>query len=269
MIHIVTANETVDSIAALYGISPYDLAFDNQITPPYPLVPGQALWIQVNDEEGLSNRVEKSFFGYAYPFTTEEALNGSLPYLAELYHFSYGYSEEGELAPLNDEFLFEAASRYGVPSILVLTPLTPGGVFSNQLVNALVENPSVQQRLIDDLLRVMEEKGFSGVDVDFEYILPEDVENYVAFVRNLRGQLAPYGYQVTVALPPKTSDDQPGLLYEGIDYAGIGEAADAVFLMTYEWGYTYHHRRYRSKKNPYFIRVLLHLEEQDECPNQS
>ena len=239
MIHVVAANETVDSIAALYGISPYDLAFDNQIAAPYPLVLGQALWVQVNEQEGLSNRMEKSFFGYAYPFTTEESLNGSLPYLAELYHFSYGYSEEGELTPLNDERLFEAANRFGVPSILVLTPLTPEGNFSNQLVNTLVENPSVQQRLIDDLIRVMAEKGFSGVDVDFEYILPEDIENYVAFVRNLRTQLAPYGYQVTVALPPKIADDQPGLLYEGIDYAGIGEVADAVFLMTYEWGYTY------------------------------
>jgi spore germination protein len=41
------------------------------------------------------------------------------------------------------------------------------------------------------------------------------------------------------ALAPKTSDDQPGALYEGHDYALLGEAADAVLLMTYEWGYTY------------------------------
>jgi spore germination protein len=29
------------------------------------------------------------------------------------------------------------------------------------------------------------------------------------------------------------------LLYEGKDYRAIGEAADSVLLMTYEWGYTY------------------------------
>ena len=46
-------------------------------------------------------------------------------------------------------------------------------------------------------------------------------------------------YHTSVALAPKTSDTQAGLLYEGKDYALLGEAADSVLLMTYEWGYTY------------------------------
>ena len=32
--------------------------------------------------------------------------------------------------------------------------------------------------------------------------------------------------------------EQEGLLYEGHDYAGMGDAADGVILMTYEWGYS-------------------------------
>ncbi len=63
-------------------------------------------------------------------------------------------------------------------------------------------------------------------------------EAYAAFVA-LRSTLQPYGYTVTVALSPKTYADQPGLLYEGHNYALLGAAADFVFLMTYEWGYTY------------------------------
>ena len=47
------------------------------------------------------------------------------------------------------------------------------------------------------------------------------------------------GKQTSVALAPKQSADQKGLLYEGKDYKGLGEAADYVLLMTYEWGYTY------------------------------
>lgn len=59
------------------------------------------------------------------------------------------------------------------------------------------------------------------------------------FVWEVRTAINQLGYPVTVALAPKTSDDQPGLLYEGKDYALLGEAADEVLLMTYEWGYTY------------------------------
>ena len=40
-------------------------------------------------------------------------------------------------------------------------------------------------------------------------------------------------------LAPKTSDAQQGLLYESHNYGAIGEIADSVLLMTYEWGYTY------------------------------
>ena len=42
-----------------------------------------------------------------------------------------------------------------------------------------------------------------------------------------------------MALAPKVRADQPGVLYEGHDYAGMGRAADYCLLMTYEWGYTY------------------------------
>ncbi len=77
------------------------------------------------------------------------------------------------------------------------------------------------------------------MDIDFEYILPEDRVPFADFVAQTRDFFAPYGYPVSVALAPKTSDNQQGVLYEGKDYALLGKAADSVLLMTYEWGYTY------------------------------
>ena len=98
---------------------------------------------------------------------------------------------------------------------------------------------TAQQNLIDQMFLVMEEKGFAGIDLDFEYILPEDRVAYADFVANVRAQASPKGYFVSVALAPKTSANQKGLLYEGKDYKLLGAAADSVLLMTYEWGYTY------------------------------
>ena len=165
MIHIVKSGESVDSIALQYGISPYDLAFDNQIEPPYPLVVGQALWVQMNTEEMRQDRRPKDFFGYVYPYVEENTLLSSLPYLQRLYNFSYGYTEEGELVPLADENLLLAAARFGVSPVLVLTPFSKEGTFSNQLVNTLVENREVQEVLTDRLLAVMGEKEYTGIDL--------------------------------------------------------------------------------------------------------
>ena len=75
------------------------------------------------------------------------------------------------------------------------------------------------------------------MDIDFEYIPPEDAESYTSFIREVRARLEPLGKIVMVALAPKTSAGQRGLLYEAHDYQMLGEAADYVLLMTYEWGY--------------------------------
>ena len=135
--------------------------------------------------------------------------------------------------------MIEAAWRGGVRPIMTLTPLGPDGRFNNALVTALIEDEAVQQRLIWSIGGELLEKGFAGVDIDFEYVESRDREGYARFVTLVNQMLTPFGYQVTVALAPKTSADQPGLLYEGIDYGLLGAAADRVMLMTYEWGYTY------------------------------
>ena len=75
------------------------------------------------------------------------------------------------------------------------------------------------------------------MDIDFEYVPPEDADAYAAFVRSVRERLSPAGYTVFAALAPKTSAAQQGLLYEAHDYAALGSAADRALLMTYEWGY--------------------------------
>ena len=85
----------------------------------------------------------------------------------------------------------------------------------------------------------MGEKGYQALDIDFEFIPAPYREAYVAFIQKTTKMLHDSGFEVSVAVPPKIADDQPGLLYEGIDYEGIGRAADTVFLMTYEWGYKY------------------------------
>ena len=81
--------------------------------------------------------------------------------------------------------------------------------------------------------------GYTGIDVDFEFIPAKDRDTYTTFIARLVDRAHENGLTVSVALPPKISADQPGILYEGIDYGGLGAVADQVLLMTYEWGYTY------------------------------
>ena len=122
---------------------------------------------------------------------------------------------------------------------MLISTLTSEGGFSNELANKILNDEYSQDILIENIVNNIEEKGYYGLDIDFEFILPEDKENYSGFVRKAKEKLSEKGYILIVSLAPKTSSDQKGLLYEAHDYYAIGQIADYVLIMTYEWGYTY------------------------------
>lgn len=258
-IYIVRPGDTVDNIAESEGVSAQSIIYDNQLAYPFPLAVGQALLLQnsalINSPEQTENRnlptastYDAYVGGYAYPFISRWVLEQTLPYLSDLFIFSYGFTPEGALVPplLDDTFMITMANSFGVSPILTLTPFGPTGQFSNYLISQVVNNDTAKQTLIENITTQIENRGFEGVDIDFEYILPEDKFPFVDFVRDIRTAVNALGYPVSVALAPKISDTQTGLLYEGKDYGLLGEAADYVLLMTYEWGYTYLHRTFAN-----------------------
>lgn len=240
MIYVVKSGDTVDTIAAENQVPVQSVIFDNQISYPYRLAVGQALFLE-NRENNLAEKRAISVNGYAYPFIREEVMNQTLPYLTDLSVFSYGFTTQGDLLPpsTEDQWMIDAARQYGVNPILTLTPLDQQGRFNNELISVVIQNEQAINELIEQIKNTLYEKRFAGVNLDFEYILAEDREAYSEFVELMTRELNEEGYPVSVALAPKTSDTQQGVLYEGQDYRRLGEAANYVILMTYEWGYTY------------------------------
>ena len=239
MIYVTVPGDTVSSISRQSGVPVWKIIYDNQLGEEGKLTVGQALLL-LKPQESAEIREDLYVTGYAYPFIEPYVLEMAFPALNELLVFSYGFTFEGEVVPpIQDEtWMIQLAWENAIEPMLVLTPFTQG-VFNNQLIQTLVEEESVRENVITNLLKVVEEKGYVGVDVDFEYVRAQNREGYAEFVGELRAAMNEKGYRVSVALAPKTSSDQKGLLYEGIDYALLGEQADRLFLMTYEWGYSY------------------------------
>ncbi len=234
--HIVRAGETLSSIARQYGTSVNTLWRNNPILGgTEDITPGQELKIKLPLPTGGTVQVS----AYAYPNIDRDVLRRTLPYLTYLSIFTYGYDEGGVLLPIEDDELIALARQYGVGPVLHLSSLNEQGKFSTAQAMRLLNDRQMQQTLLQSLQSTLREKGYVGVDVDFEYVGRENAVAYADFIRFLHDSLSPEGYFVTVALAPKVRADQPGVLYEGHDYAALGAAADEVLLMTYEWGYTY------------------------------
>lgn len=236
IIHTVRRGETLTSIAAMYNITEMQLLQRNpNLIQSRQLRVGQQITIQF--EDGYERNVYIN--GYAYPYINRDILTRTLPYLTDLTLFSYGFTETGELIPINDQPLINLAYEYKTVPIMLISSITEDGNFSSEKASLLFNDLRLQNRVINNMLAVMDEKGYLGLDIDFEYVSPEDGEAFVAFVRNTTERMHEYGYRVNVDLAPKISSNQEGLLYEAHDYARLGAIADTVLLMTYEWGYTY------------------------------
>ena len=235
-VHTVSSGETLYSIAREYGVTISRLLQNNpSLMGRTTIFAGDTLVIRYEGEGKRKIAVN----GYAYPFIEEETLDRTLPSLSYLTPFSYGFTTQGDLVTLSDDTLIEKAKGAGVNPVMLLTTLNNEGKFDNSLSHTLFEDSEVQDYLISNILSTMMLKGYRVLDVDFEFVFPEDRLPYVAFLKKLKRALESYRYALWVALAPKTSSDQRGLLYEAHDYKLIGEVADRVLLMTYEWGYKY------------------------------
>ena len=235
IIHVTQKGDSLYSIGRQHGVTIEQLLAANGPTVQPTLIVGQAVIVPAPAEK-LGNVLAN---GYAYPNIDQIALFSSLPYLSMITPFSYGIRTDGSLVELDDSELITIAENNNVAPVLLITTLTDEGRFSSENAAAVLSSPEATQALADNIIQKLQMRNYFGVDIDFEYIPPEYRDEYTAFIELLHSMAQPLGYKVIVALAPKTSSIQRGLLYEAHDYAALGAAADYVLVMTYEWGYTY------------------------------
>lgn len=205
------------------------------ITVPSTIYIGQNIRIPTNGNILRSVDVN----GYAFPNIRQDALDTALPNLSFLSLFSYQIREDGSLVSINDSSLIEKAWNSNVKPFMVITNIGETGGFNSDLVSEVLYNIEIQDILIENVVRILNEKQYAGLDIDFEYIYPSDREAYNSFLEKVSNRIKPLGYILTTAIAPKISATQQGTLYEAHDYPVHGRIADHVIIMTYEWGYTY------------------------------
>lgn len=239
-IHIVRPGESLWKIAQTYGLSAREIAIANQIPDPDQLAIGQALVIPIR---GLQQKAKPIVETSAYidPRMTgnrsREVIDRAGEQLTYLAVFSYAVRRNGSLNPVTDQSLVSTALNERVLPLMVLTNLE-NGRFSTELAAAIFTNEALQDRILDQALQIMRNKGYRGLDFDFENLGAENRERYVRFLQKASRKVKQHGYFISTALAPKTGPDQRGILYEGHDYEAIGQIVDMIFVMTYEWGYS-------------------------------
>ncbi|MFC4409064.1 LysM peptidoglycan-binding domain-containing protein [Chungangia koreensis] len=231
-VHIVQAGETLSKISNLYGTSIQAIAQANQIGDPNKIRTGMRLTIPRQRPE-----IEVNAYTYQPQDEAVQSVNEVGELLTYVSPFGYKVNEKGELEPtVEDTETIAAAVAHGALPMMAITNFSATEAGSN-VAHIFLSNLQLREKIITNIIQIMKEKGYRGLNVDFENVLPEDRENYNAFLQSAVDRLHPLNYFVSTALAPKTSATQGGLLYEAHDYEAHGKIVDFVVLMTYEWGY--------------------------------
>ncbi|GIP18969.1 spore germination protein YaaH [Paenibacillus montaniterrae] len=231
--HKVARGESLWSIARQYGLSLQEVAAANQLTNPALISPGQIIIIpqptlMTIEVNGYMERMDEQAAAEITQHSDE---------LTYVTLFSYKIQTDGTLVELDDQQLRDAALANRVAPMMAITNISEEG-FSSELIHEVLNNQQSYTHLITTVSNTMQDRGFKALNIDFEYVLPEDRELYNSFLRDITRHLHQFGWLVSTAVAPKYSADQEGLLYEAHDYRAHGEIVDFVILMTYEWGWT-------------------------------
>lgn len=234
-VYTVEPGDSLYTIATDHNVSIQNILQNNPSIIGRDIMPGEELVISYEGEK----LGEMTVNGYAYPYIDRELLIRTLPYLTYISIFTYGFTPEGELLDIDDEEIIALARDFGVAPLMQVSTYSEEGRFDSELASQVLNNEEAQANLIENIMENLAAKNYYGLDIDFEYIFPEDREVFINFVERVTNRAHEEGYEVMIALAPKISADQPGLLYEAHDYRRLGEIVDWALIMTYEWGYTY------------------------------
>jgi spore germination protein len=100
----------------------------------------------------------------------------------------------------------------------------------------LIADPVQRSAVITRLVRLVEERGYSGIHIDFEAVNAGDAPHLTAFMRELAAQLRPRGKLVTQAVVARTSDT-PTTWGGAYDYPALAEVNDYIVVMAYDFHY--------------------------------
>lgn len=233
-VHIVQPGESLWSIARRYNVDMQALIRENRITNPAMIQPG----LQLRLPEAPKIIIDVNAF--LEPTGSQQdrnIVNEVEEHLTYLSIFSYYVERNGGLIPAQDGVALEALRDSRAVPMLVIANFTEGN-FSPEIARAIFTDESAKERLITNVLRIMRERGYQALNIDFENLFPEDRERYNQFLQRITSRVNEAGFLVSTSLAPKQSATQVGSWYEGHDYAAHGRIVNFVVIMTYEWGWS-------------------------------
>lgn len=284
IIHVLQPQETVQSIAEIYGVTAEKIIVDNELINPEELVPGQTIviaypqktytviegdtlesiavmhnvsvmqllrnnpflagreYIYPGEKLVISYGTNRSLttFGFSYSFIDENILRKTLPNLTYLSVINYRALDQGDIIELyDDRRIIQIAREYGTIPLLMITTLSESGMTNFDLTYKLLLNDEYQDRHINELLHILQTKGYLGVNFVFSFMNTSNQDLYFRLIQRASGRLGSHGYSIYVTINPNIRNIDGEIVFEKIDYSEISIYAESVTFLQLIWSLNY------------------------------
>ncbi len=236
VIYTVKEGDTLEGIAQMHNVSLMQILRNNPyLSDRNYIYPGEEITISYDNDILRTIAVG----GYVYSYVNRDVLRKTLPFLTFLTVFDYQVNSEGEINNPDDQELVNMAKEYGVVPMMLVSTLSEQGVGDKEVAYNILNNSEIQDRIIDNIMKNIEAKGYLGLNQFVQYLSPETKNLVENFIIKVSTRLKSQGLRYTVTITPKTNIERTEVTYESIDYSTISQYTDAILFLSYDWGYSF------------------------------
>ncbi len=174
--------------------------------------------------------------GYYYDSKSLTMLQNFTDTFDDVIHFGYSIAADGTVSPkqyfnydLFESQGYDCTLQNGIRPMLLIT------AFEKASCTQLLTSDLNRAAAIENICALVEAKGMTGVNLDFEAVAVECRDYYTQFVKDLKQALGT-DKVLSLSLHPRTYGYQTWL--DGYDYGGLATCADELIIMFYNEHYS-------------------------------
>ncbi|MDR2648153.1 MAG: hypothetical protein LBB94_00305 [Clostridiales bacterium] len=147
--------------------------------------------------------------------------------------FSFDINLSGDIISLADRDYINWAHEQGYRVWPLLSDFSSDTetVLNQDISHSILSDSDKREHAINQIMSFIEMYSLDGINIDFEYIQPDDAASYLQFFRELSPYMKSAGSVLSVAF---YNPDPPGYWSKYYNRAEVGKAADYVCVMAYD-----------------------------------
>lgn len=139
--------------------------------------------------------------------------------------FWYKATKDGTLETKESQIVYDTAKQAGLKIFPLVT-------YKTGAIDTVLSDPAIRTKTIENIIKIVKEKPYDGVNIDFELLKPEQEKNLTAFMAELYPRMKQLNKTVIISVFPKVDVDPS--ISGAYNYADLAKNSDFLQVMLYD-----------------------------------